>query len=244
MTEHEAETLLLRRLDDCLLEHAGAVAAGGRPTIRGVYDLQGLSKMHYYLKAEHAFTPAEVEALLSFKDPLDVARWCWEDNPHEYSFPICELLEEIHADKRFEKCPQTVSLEEKRAVLTKRLGENYFSYMEEMEKLPVPAVVAKCGEIAAAMAAYRYMTEECRLTHEAADQLLLLDNPLEMLRSYWPDGIIEGEAALQMLLDDMRAGSGERNVLPASLLERLRNAAGKVREHPAAETSDHGSRTR
>ena len=32
-----------------------------------------LSELHYYLKVEHVFTPAEVEALLSFQDPLDVA---------------------------------------------------------------------------------------------------------------------------------------------------------------------------
>lgn len=244
MTEHEAKMLLLRRLDDCLLEHAATVLEGGHPTIGDVYGLQSLSETHHYLKAEHTFTPAEVEALLSFRDPLDVARRCREDNPHEYSFPICELLEGIHADDRFEKYPLTLSLEENGAMLAKRLGENYFSYMEEIEKLPVQAVIARCCEIAATMTAYRYMTEECRLSHETADKLLLLDNPLEMLRSYWPDGIIEGETTLQMLLEDMRAGSSERDALPASLLERLQDAAQKIREHPSAETSGHSSRIR
>ena len=57
--------------------------------------MKDLADLHYYLKAEHEFTPAEVEALLSFQDPLDVAHWCWEDNPHEHSFPICELLDKI-----------------------------------------------------------------------------------------------------------------------------------------------------
>ena len=43
MTEHEAKMLLLRRLDDCLLEHAATVLEGGHPTIGDVYGLQSLS---------------------------------------------------------------------------------------------------------------------------------------------------------------------------------------------------------
>ena len=70
--------------------------------IGSIYELQGLSELHYYLKVEHVFTPAEVEALLSFQDPLDVARWCWEENNHEHSFPICDLLKEIDAEQKFE----------------------------------------------------------------------------------------------------------------------------------------------
>ena len=65
----------MERLDECLKVHADMLDA---QNIGSIYELQGLSELHYYLKVEHVFTPAEVEALLSFQDPLDVARWCWK----------------------------------------------------------------------------------------------------------------------------------------------------------------------
>ena len=34
--------------------------------------------------------------------PLAVAYACWEDNPRTYSFPICELLEQIKAEENFQ----------------------------------------------------------------------------------------------------------------------------------------------
>lgn len=98
--EQDAKRLLMERLDKCLKIHADMLDA---QNIGSIYELQGFSELHYYLKAEHEFTPAEVEALLSFQDPLDVARWCWEENTHAHSFPICELLEEIQADRKFPK---------------------------------------------------------------------------------------------------------------------------------------------
>ena len=78
--EQDAKKLLMDRLDDCLSVHADTL---DKTDIAGIYELKDLADLHYYLKAEHEFTPAEVEALLSFQDPLDVAHWCWEDNPHE-----------------------------------------------------------------------------------------------------------------------------------------------------------------
>lgn len=237
MTEREAKTLLLNRLDDCLLEHAEAIAAGGRPAIKDVYELQDLSQMHYYLKAEHTFTPAEVEALLQFKDPLNVARWCREDNGHEHSFPICELLNEINAYDRFEQYPRELSLKEKELALMKLLGQNYFAYMEEIQTLPTAAVIARCREIAVTMTAYQYMTEEYELTHEAADYLLRFDNPLELIRSYWPDGVIEGETVMQVLLDDIRIPPEERSCLPKSVREQLQAAKDQVKGHTPPERS-------
>lgn len=98
--EQDAKRLLFERLDECLKIHADMLDA---EKISDIYDLQKLAELHYYLKVEHEFTPAEVEELLSFQDPLDVARWCWEDNTHEHSFPICEMLIEIGADRKFAK---------------------------------------------------------------------------------------------------------------------------------------------
>ena len=75
LIEQDAKRLLMERLDECLKVHADMLDA---QNIGSIYELQGFSELHYYLKVEHVFTPAEVEALLSFQDPLDVARWCWE----------------------------------------------------------------------------------------------------------------------------------------------------------------------
>lgn len=90
--EQEAKRMLMERLDDCLKVHADLLDS---QDIGSIYELQDLAQLHYYLKVEHPFTPAEVEALLSFQDPLEVARWCKEENTHAHSFPICELLNEI-----------------------------------------------------------------------------------------------------------------------------------------------------
>ena len=244
MTEREAKTLLINRLDECLLAHAGAITTGGQPAIGDVYELQFLSELHYYLKVEHTFTPAEVEALLHFKDPLNVARWCREENTHEHSFPICELLDTINAYERFEQYPQTPSLKEKETELTRLLSQNYYAYMEEIRSLSVPAVIDRCPEIAATMAAYRFMTEEYELTREAANYLLRFDNPLELIRSYWPDGTLDGEDTMETLLDDMRTPPEERSDMPRSVRERLQNAAKEVRERPAAGTVSHDTGVR
>ena len=69
--EQDAKKLLMERLDDCLKVHADLLDS---QDIGSIYELQDLAQLHYYLKVEHPFTPAEVEALLSFQDPLEVAR--------------------------------------------------------------------------------------------------------------------------------------------------------------------------
>ena len=100
--EFEAKKLLMERLDKNLLDHASALSSdSGGPTIWGVYTLQDLADMHCYLKTSHEFNAAEVDSLLQFANPLEVAHDCWGINPYKYSFPICELLEKIHANERF-----------------------------------------------------------------------------------------------------------------------------------------------
>ena len=61
LIEQDAKRLLMERLDECLKVHADMLDA---QNIGSIYELQGLSELHYYLKVEHVFTPAEVEALL------------------------------------------------------------------------------------------------------------------------------------------------------------------------------------
>ncbi len=99
--EFEARKLLMERLDQNLLDHAREICAGDGPRIVDVYRLQGLAEVHCYLKTAHEFNAAEVEALLHFADPLNVAYICWEENSHEYSFPICDLLRETKARECF-----------------------------------------------------------------------------------------------------------------------------------------------
>lgn len=88
------------KLDESLLNHAKALSSGDGPQIIDVYNLQSLSELHCYLKTAHHFDSAEVEALLQFSDPLAAANLCWEENSHEYSFPICDLLRETRANER------------------------------------------------------------------------------------------------------------------------------------------------
>jgi len=101
MTEFEAKKLLMERLDKSLLDHAQKLCAGDGPRIVDVYSLQGLAELHCYLKTAHEFNAAEVEALLQFADPLAAANLCREENSHAYSFPICDLLKQTEARKRF-----------------------------------------------------------------------------------------------------------------------------------------------
>jgi len=104
--ELEAKQLLMAKLDESLLHHAQELCAGERPTIANVYHLQELAEVHCYLKTAHEFNAAEVDALLHFADPLGVAANCWEENSHEYSFPICDLLQETNAWERFPPAEQ------------------------------------------------------------------------------------------------------------------------------------------
>ena len=98
--EQAAEAKLLKKLDESLLAHAKDLSARDDLQIVDVYRLQGLAELHCYLKTVHQFDAAEVEALLQFTDPLEAANLCWEENPHAYRFPICELLRETGAKER------------------------------------------------------------------------------------------------------------------------------------------------
>ena len=98
--ENKAKDRLRDKLDESLLRHAKDLGSGDVPDILDVYRLQGLAEVHCYMKTLYQFDPAGVEALLQFADPLEAARLCWEENPHEYSFPICDLLRETRAKER------------------------------------------------------------------------------------------------------------------------------------------------
>lgn len=99
---------LRESLDKCLLAHVTELC-GNSPTIGSVYELQGLAEVHCHLKTMHDITPDEADTLLRFADPLAVAYACWEDNPHTYSFPICELLEQLKTEENFPLAEEQLS---------------------------------------------------------------------------------------------------------------------------------------
>ena len=103
--ESEAQDLLMRCLDENLKDYAeqrmSERGEDGRPIIGNLYQLQGMTEVHYLLKAEHPFTPQEVNELLKFQEPLEVARACWEENPDRYVFDICKIIERNHFERTF-----------------------------------------------------------------------------------------------------------------------------------------------
>ena len=99
--ESEGKELLWRRLDASLRRHAKSLGNGeGLPDIADIYRVQEMAEIHCYLKTEHPFTPPEVNALLRFADPLEVAVACWEQNPDKYALDICKILD---ANNMFQK---------------------------------------------------------------------------------------------------------------------------------------------
>lgn len=137
--EQEAKKKLLSKLDESLLNHAKSLAAGDGPRIVDVYSLQGLAEVHCYLKTVHQFDPSEVEDLLQFADPLEAAHICWEENPHEYSFPICDLLRETQAKERL---PLAEPEKPQRASVRDQLR----AAMKEARQQSVPERHTKGGE--------------------------------------------------------------------------------------------------
>ena len=184
--EQEAKRLLMDRLDRSLLNHVITLGhKDGGPSIGDAYELQDLAERHYYLKVEHEFTAAEVEALLSFADPLVVAAACWEDNGHKHSFPICELLNEIGAYQRFpmKEDTNTQSQEQLVEAVKAVLDQEMLEYRTSLLSKGKTELIEKSCEIAAIQEAYSYMTESFNYTYGEANLLLQLSNPLEYIAS-------------------------------------------------------------
>lgn len=242
LIEQDAKRLLMERLDECLKVHADMLDA---QDIGSIYELQGLSQLHYYLKTEHEFTPAEVEALLAFQDPLDVARWCWEENTHEHSFPICDLLKEVQAKQKF---PMLVNESEeqhgKYLELMSLVGKDYYIYREKLEDCSHGELIDRAEEIAVVMAAYRYLAGENSLTAEEIDVLLHFNRPLVEIAKYWPTADMDADIAMERFIHGISSSMEERSEMPNSLRERLQHAIRKVQDHPSAERTAHHPDTR
>lgn len=196
--EIEAKRQLIEELDKSLLAHAAALGQKeGGPTIGDAYELQDLAERHYYLKAEHEFTAAEVEALLAFADPLAVACACWEENDHEHSFPICEIIDRIKPYERFPTKEgelrgqhQAQQIVEAKAKMEQEMAD----YRASLLCMGQEELIDKSGEITAMREALSFMTDGYDFQEGDGETLLRMEKPLHFVASLWP-------ADLDTLLD-------------------------------------------
>ena len=182
----------MERLDRSLLNHVVTLGhKDGGPSIGDAYELQDLAERHYYLKVEHKFTAAEVEALLSFADPLAVACACWEDNGHKHSFPICELLDEIGVYQRFpmKEDVNTQSQEQLVEAVKAVLDQEILEYRTSLLSKGKAELIEKSCEIAAVKNAHAFMMSDYEFEKGDAETLLRMEKPLRFVASLWPTGI-------------------------------------------------------
>lgn len=239
MEFREALQQLRERLDDSLIHHAKMTQ---RDDIGELYKLQAYSETHYYMKAVHDYTASEVEALLQFVDPLEVAYWCREENTHQVGLPICDLLKEIHADERFEKIEPDLSLETKTSRLIERFELNLYRYMGYVRELSDTEITRQAEKIAATMAAYRYTVDELmrdNLDERVIDHLLAFEDPLKYLADRWPECSQYGEDVFENIEYNL-INKDDRQI--GSIHDRLKDAQRKAAEQPKSTRGDTAHR--
>lgn len=196
--EQEAERMLMDRLDENLRYHAETV---DHLDIGSIYYLQALAELHYYLKTDHKFSPAEVKAILFFEDPLEVVFHCKEENTHGGRFPICEILAEINAYERFKKMPEFPMLYKKHRELNRRLTQELEEYKEQICTGNRDMILKNIRIIGAAFETYDFMTDSYQPRMEEVDFLLQFEKPLKVILDYWGhDPAVVGEDAIKALM--------------------------------------------
>ena len=196
--EQEAERMLMDRLDENLRYHAETV---DHLDIGSIYYLQALAELHYYLKTDHKFSPAEVKAILFFEDPLEVVFHCKEENTHGGRFPICEILAEINAYERFKKMPEFPMLYKKHRELNRRLTQELEEYKEQICTGNRDMILKNIRIIGAAFETYDFMTDSYQPRMEEVDFLLQFEKPLKVILDYWGhDPTVVGEDAIKALM--------------------------------------------
>lgn len=186
--EKDAKRRLFDRLDECLIENAVSFGKSfSDPSTDDVYLLRDLADRHYFLTTQHEFTPAEVDALLSFDDPLFVAETCWCEKGESGDLDICAALDGIHAYDRFD-----LSLDERKRRfepkvqrLKELLGENYANYTAALMGMSKQELIEKSVEIAAVQDAYSFLTEKFTFSFAEVEHLLKMRAPLFFLADGW-----------------------------------------------------------
>lgn len=246
--EQEARSFLIEELDKSLLAHTAALGRKeGGPSIADAYGLQGMAELHYYLKVEHEFTAAEVDALLQFTDPLEVAQACWEENDHKHSFPICEILGEISAHEKFSLRAEQEQLVE---AAKDAMGQEMEKYCASLLKLSKDEIIQKSKEIAVMQDALNFMRHDYTYEKGDAEALLRMDGPLRFVAHSWPDDIVEAFDVPEMVSESIataRAYQQDADIAfgkPAqwdksSLRGQLSAAIQEVSQHPPQEGRTH-----
>lgn len=255
-TEQEAKRLLLEQLDESLLSHAAALGQKAEgPSILDTYKLQGLSELHYYLKVEHEFTAAEVEALLSFADPLAVAQDCWEENGHEHSFPICELLNEINAYQRFPQKEAKRSESELIGTVISSMEQEFTEYRESVLRMSKEDIFSKGTEIAAMRDALDFIRDDYKFEPGDAETFLRMKKPLGFVADLWPTEIafmFDMASTLFEALGTEREYQTEREAAAMEAVQsekpsvrgQLRAAMKEARQHLPQEDKARGGEAR
>ena len=256
--EQDLKKQLFERLDNRLAWNA--VLLGKRasePSVDDVYALGELIERHRYLKEEHDFAPGEVDALLCFFDPLEVAQCCWAENGFTH-FPICEILEDINAYKRF---PLTNEEQERRnkpqvKQLMERLDQNFAAYNASLLGKSKQELVDSSLEIATTQAAYEYMRQDFQYAYGETELLLQLDNPLRYLASRWSldfDLTGDDDDTIADIISDLDDPDNLRDAQKrfaavqkekTSVREQLRNTAQEAGQRPPTERKPHRDEAR
>lgn len=257
--EIEAKKQLMEELDKSLLSHTAALGQKeGGPSIGDAYALQGLAERHYYLKVEHEFTAAEVEALLAFADPLAVACACWEENDHEHSFPICEIIDRIKVYERFSTKQGEIRGQRQAQRLTElkaRMEQELADYRAALLHLRPEELFDKSTEITAMREALNFMTDGYEFQTGDAETLLHMEKPLHFVASLWPSeldtlldlsDLVSEELAVAKAYQHESVSEPQEPVQPEkqSVRGQLRAAMQESHQHPPKEDKAHSGDVR
>ena len=104
----EKRAELIHKLGAGVLERLVNIGeAEDKEKIRAVHAFRDYLNAHYYLTEEHTFTDAEVDALLEFADPLEVATACIAADTSR-DLDICDVLDKINAKADYALADGTV----------------------------------------------------------------------------------------------------------------------------------------
>lgn len=257
--EKDAKSQLFDRLNECLtwaVKHIGLYASD----MENIYELQALIELHRYLKTSHTFAPGEVDALLCFNDPLDVAQKCWQENGSAPSFPICKILDDIGAYERFtltwagEERQKQSQVQKLKEVLDKNIADYTTALLGKSKQ----ELIEGSKGITATQMAYSYMRSSYEYECGDPDLLLKLDDPLKYLASRWSlsfDPFGDDDDVIQEIITDLEdpenlrcaqettATVDSREEKP-SIRGQLHTAMREVSQHPPQGDRSPGNEAR
>ena len=131
----DPKTILRNKLDENLFAHFDTLKQQDNVSVGDLYTLQFLCDTHYYMKVEHEYIPADIEALLQFKDPLVVAMAAREENNRDYTFPVAEVLKEMGARDVYPLAEKPEKTEQK---LSASVRDRLQAAVKELKEKPAP----------------------------------------------------------------------------------------------------------